>query len=119
MKSPSSTMQQPDVAQSPELPETITLNWQGQVDGTVEAFRVNGMMAIPEPTGVIYVTKEQSAEFFGIDLDSNARMAKALQAIMDAHKFNTTSLSASDVHALAHDALCPEVGPEMAPEVSL
>lgn len=118
MKSPSSTTQQPDVTQNPELPKTITLNWQGRVDGTVEAFRVNGMMAIPEPTGVIYVTEKQSAEFFGIDL-ANARMAKALQTIMDAHKFNTASLSASDVHALAHEALLPEEGPETAPEVSL
>lgn len=119
MKSASTTPALPDAAPDTVLPQTIVLNWQGQVDGTVEAFRVNGMMAIPEPEGVIYVTEAQAAEFFGIDLEANARMSKALQAIIDSHKFNVASMIPADVHALAHGALHPEPAQEMTPGVSL
>jgi len=43
---------------------TITLNYQGQVDGTIEAFEVNGMMAVPMPDGVAYVRWKDVQAFF-------------------------------------------------------
>lgn len=49
----------------PTKDQRIVLNWQGRVDGTVEAFEMNGMMFIGDPEGVTYITREQAAEFFG------------------------------------------------------
>jgi len=51
--------------QRPRKDQRIVLNWQGRVDGTVEAFEINGMMCIGDPEGVTYITREQAAEFFG------------------------------------------------------
>lgn len=39
---------------------------QWQTDGTVNAYEVNGMLCIPDPEGVVYVTREQAKEFFGL-----------------------------------------------------
>lgn len=50
----------------PQKGQTITLGGQWQCDGTVEGVEVNGMLAIPEPEGVIYVTREDAKEFFGL-----------------------------------------------------
>lgn len=44
--------------------KTVTLNYQGRVDGTVEAFDVNGMMAIPGEDGVTYVRWKDVVDFF-------------------------------------------------------
>lgn len=45
--------------------KTVNLNYQGRVDGKVEAFDVNGMMAIPyDQDGVVYVSWENVVDFF-------------------------------------------------------
>jgi len=63
------------------LPETITLLGQWRCDGTVEAFRVNDMMTIPDPDGVIYVRPQDAMAFFGL---VPATALTALQAELDA-----------------------------------
>jgi len=44
--------------------KTVTLGFQGRFDGTVEAFEVNGMMAIPSEEGVTYVHWDDVVKFF-------------------------------------------------------
>lgn len=56
--------------------KTITLMWQGRVDGTVEGFEVNGMLTIPDREGVTYVTREQAAEFFGFSIEASKQEAQ-------------------------------------------
>lgn len=44
--------------------KTIELPFQGQADGTVEAFEVNGNLTIPSEEGVTYVSWEHVRDFF-------------------------------------------------------
>lgn len=44
--------------------KTVTLNYQGRVDGTVEAFDINGMMTVPGEDGVTYIRWEDVVAFF-------------------------------------------------------
>lgn len=83
MKSATSSKPEAATGGRPSLPKTMALSWQGQVDGTNEAFRVNGMMAIGAPDGVTYITKEQAAEFFGLPTEGAAPAQRA-QATPDA-----------------------------------
>lgn len=52
--------------QRPAEGKKIDLMFQGRVDGSVEAFEVNGMLVIPAEDGVVYVTREQARDFFGL-----------------------------------------------------
>lgn len=69
----------------PQKDQRITLLWQGRVDGTVEAFEINGMLAIPDAEGVTYLTREQSVEFFGAALSATppAQAVQDSQAVRD------------------------------------
>lgn len=52
----------------------ISLLWQGECDGEVEAFDVNGMLVIPSRDGVTYVRREDAISFFGLQEPSKANL---------------------------------------------
>jgi len=57
------------VAKGPEKGAKITLNLQGQTDGTVEACEINGQLMIPTEEGAVYLSAEQAIHFFRIGIE--------------------------------------------------
>ena len=91
LKESEETNQAPEVEVRPEMPmaeneppkmvfldrskeKIINLLWQGECDGEVEAFDVNGMLVIPSRDGVTYVRREDAISFFGLQEPSKANL---------------------------------------------
>lgn len=66
----------------PAESQKITLMYQGRAEHRgVEAFEVNGMLVIPAEDGVVYVTREQARDFFGLVEPAPDRIRRALEMI--------------------------------------
>lgn len=63
--------------------DNITLQFQGECDGTVDAFQVDGRMCIPSSDGATYLTREQAADFFALHLMPQPAVPQLVLAVED------------------------------------